>query len=118
MNLCNRQMKQQALKPIDVVVCCQLAVTPDAAFKALSRSTGISVGECYNAVRRLRVASLLNPIVRRPTTELLLRFLVHGVPHAFAPQAGPVVVGVPTGLGAPVFSEYLSAPESYVWAHV
>jgi hypothetical protein len=111
-------MKQQALKPIDVVVCCQLAIIPDATFQALSRSTGISVGECYNAVRRLGLASLLNPIARRPVTELLLRFLVHGVPYAFAPQSGSVVMGVPTGLAAPVFAEHLSAPESYVWAHL
>jgi hypothetical protein len=111
-------MKQQALKPVDIVVCCQLALTPNATFQVLSRSTGISVGECHNAVRRLTAASLLNPIARRPATELLLRFLVHGVPYAFAPTLGEVAVGVPTGLGAPVLAEYLSASESHVWAHV
>jgi hypothetical protein len=111
-------MKQQTLRPSDVVVCCQLTVTPEAPFQALSYSIGMSVGECHNAVQRLVLASLLNPVSRRPVTELLVRFLVHGVPHSFAAQVGPAVVGVPSAIVAPVLAGRVSAPDSYVWPHL
>ena len=81
-------MKQQTLRPSDVVVACQLADTPEVSFAKLAAAIGMSVGECHNAVRRLRLASLLNPVARRPAAELLFRFLVHGVPHAFPAQVG------------------------------
>jgi hypothetical protein len=108
-------MKQQTLRPSDVVIACQLTIAHDTPFAQLASETGISVGECHNAVRRLGAASLLNPVARRPASEVLVRFLVNGVPHAFPPQIGPSVIGVPTALAAPVFSAHVADPEPYVW---
>jgi hypothetical protein len=107
--------KQTTLRPSDIVIACQLAIKPASQFSALSEATGISVGECHNAVRRLGSASLLSPVVRRPASELLLRFLVHGVPHAFPPQIGPPAPGVPTALAAPVFANRIATSEALVW---
>jgi hypothetical protein len=84
-------------------------------FAKLATETGISVGECHNAVRRLGAASLLNPVARRPATEVLVRFLVNGVPYAFPAQIGPAVVGVATALSAPFFSAHVAGQDAYVW---
>lgn len=75
----------------------------------------MSVGECHNAVRRLALAGLLSPETRRPVRELLTRFLLHGVPHAFPPVIGPPGPGVQTALAAPVFTGLAAADERYVW---
>ncbi|HVT39744.1 MAG TPA: hypothetical protein VHE78_11905 [Gemmatimonadaceae bacterium] len=66
-------------------------------------------------MRRLGAASLLNPIARRPASEVLIRFLINGVPYAFPAQVGPPVVGVPTALSIPVFSALAAGQDTYVW---
>ena len=111
-------MKQATLSPSDIVVACQLAITPSAIFKDLSASIGLSVGECHNAVRRLRLSSLLNPITRSPATDILIGFITTGVPIAFPAQLGPPALGVPTALAAPVFATGGSADEVYVWPDI
>jgi hypothetical protein len=108
-------LKQQTLRPSDIVIACQLTISHDVPFAQLASETGISVGECHNAVRRLGAASLLNPLARRPASEVLIRFLVNGVPHAFPAQVGPSVVGVPTALSAPVFEAHVTGQDRYVW---
>jgi hypothetical protein len=109
------QAGQMTLRPSDVVVACQLVISSTVQFAAISEATGISVGECHGAVQRLVMASLVSPISRRSIGELLVRFLVSGVPHAFPPAVGPAVVGVVTAHSAPVFSGLITAPEPYVW---
>ena len=99
-------------------MACQLASTPTAGFAELSDFIGLSTGECHNAVRRLEMAGLLNPGSRRPVVELLIRFLVHGVPHAFPAVIGPAAVGVPTAQSAPVFKDLVVSDEAYVWPDV
>ena len=108
-------MKQPTLRPSDVVVACQLTLSPGASFENLSKSTGISAGECHNAVRRLRLSRLLLSDERRPSNELLLQFLVHGVPFAFPPVLGVEIVGVPTGHSSPIFRGIVDSPDVFVW---
>ena len=108
-------MGQITLRPSDVVVACELTLSESVQFAAISDATGISVGECHGAVQRLVQASLVSPTSRRSIGELLVRFLVFGVPHAFPPTIGPAVIGVPTAHAAPVFEGLIEAPEPYVW---
>lgn len=110
-----RRERQLTIKPTDVVVACQLAITPDAVFATLSSSIGLSVGECHSAVGRLQRASLLNPGSRRPVHELLARFIVHGVPHCFPPMVQPETIGVATAGSAAVFLGHIGAAVDYVW---
>lgn len=107
--------RQPTLRPGDVVVALQLALTPSALFAELSATIGLSVGECHNAVRRLAMAGLLVPNSRRPVTELLARFLAHGVPHAFPPMVGQPSIGVPSAHSASVFSGKVASDERFVW---
>lgn len=109
--------RQLATKPSDLVVALQLALIPSAQFKAMSESTGISTGECHNAVRRLRLAQLLMAGERRPSTDALHEFCVHGVPFAFPATRGPSVPGVPTGHSSPAFRAIVDSPDIVVWPH-
>jgi hypothetical protein len=109
--------RQTSLKPIDIVVALQLAITPSAQFKAISKSTAISVGECHNAVRRLRLSQLVLPDERRPSVEALYEFLVHGAPFAFPPLLGASLPGVPTAHSSPAFHGILESADVVVWPH-
>jgi hypothetical protein len=110
-------LKQPTLRPSDLVVACQLAITHGAHFANIADATGISTGECHNAVRRLRLARLLLIDERRPATESLHEFMVHGAPFAFPPALGPEIVGVPTGHASPPFQGVVESSELVVWAH-
>ena len=110
--------KQPTLRPSDLVVALQLAITPEAQFLDLAKLTVLSTGECHNAVRRLRLSKLLLANERRPSLELLQQFLIHGAPFAFPPVIGQPVAGVPTGHSAPPFQGILEAGEQLVWAAV
>ncbi len=110
--------QQITLRPSDVVVACQLALTPSAQFTALANATGLSTGECHNAVRRLRLARLIFPDERRPSIELLHRFLIEGAPFAFPAILGPHTIGVPTVHSAPPFRGIVESSDGFVWPDV
>ncbi len=110
-------MKQPTLRPSDVVVACQLAITPEAIFLDIAKSTGLSAGECHNATRRLRLAQLILADERRPPVELLQQFLTHGVPFAFPAVIGPRVLGVPTAASAFPFRDLVVVADGFVWPH-
>src|SRR5471030_1714460 len=110
-----KTQKQPTLRPSDVVVACQLALTPDAKFLEIANSTGISAGECHNAVRRLRLSRILLAEQRRPAAEVLHLFLVQGAPFAFPPVLGPQTIGTATALSAQVFRAKIDSPEGIVW---
>jgi len=109
--------KQPTLRPSDIVVALQLTIYHSAQFKQLAESTGISAGECHNAVHRLRLSQLLLADERRPSTDALHRFLVHGMPFAFPPILGPAAMGVPTAHSSPAFREIVESPDHFIWAH-
>ena len=107
--------KQWSLRPSDIVVACQLTQTPSPPYTVLAAATLLSVGECHAAIRRLVAARLMNPSQRRVVPELLSRFLVVGVPHAFPALIGPSAVGVATAFSAAAFRASVAPPEAYVW---
>ena len=109
--------KQPTLRPSDVVIACQLAITPSAQFTQLAESTGLSAGECHNAVRRLRLARLLMVDERRPPNAVLHQFLVQGAPFAFPPIVGAASLGVPTAHSSPAFRGILETTDGFVWPH-
>lgn len=107
--------RQPTLRPGDLVVACQLAVSPSAHFVSLAESTGISSGECHNAVRRLRLARMMMAEERRPAREVLQDFLVHGAPFAFPPVVGSTTIGVPTAHSSPAFRVLVETTDGFVW---
>ncbi len=108
-------IKQITLRPSDVVVACQLTLSPRAQFIQLSQSTGLSAGECHNAVRRLRYARIVLPDTRRVAADVLAGFLIDGAPFAFPPMLGAETIGVPTAHSAPPFAALVESPDRFVW---
>ncbi len=107
--------KQSTLRPSDVVVACQLTITPDVQFIQLAQSTGLSTGECHNAVRRMRQARIVLIDDRRPAGDVLANFLVNGVPFAFPPIVGAETIGVPTAHSAHPFATIVETTDRFVW---
>jgi hypothetical protein len=107
--------KQTTLRPSDIVIACQLTLSPHAQFGQLSKSTGLSVGECHNAVRRLRQGRVVLPDDRRPAVDVLIGFLISGVPFAFPPMLGVETIGVPTAHSAPPFASLVQSADRFVW---
>ena len=106
------------LKPQDIAVALQLALTPGLTYAALAAATGISQGEVHNAVRRLRGARLVLADVTQVHGPALLEFLGSGVPYAFPADAGAESRGVPTAHAAGVLGERFSTTEPLVWPSV
>ncbi len=112
-------MKRQplALRPHDVCVALQLALTPDLPFRDLAKSVSVSLGEAHNATQRLRSARLVLPNKMGVNRPALLEFLLHGVPYAFPGNLGPIARGVPTAHSGPVLGEYFPPVDPIVWPH-
>jgi DNA-binding Lrp family transcriptional regulator len=106
------------LKPQDIAVALQLALTPGLTYAALATATGISQGEVHNAVRRLRGARLVLAEATQVHRPALLEFLGSGVPYAFPAEAGAESRGVPTAHAAGVLGEGFSTTEFLVWPSV
>jgi hypothetical protein len=108
-------VKQTTLRPSDIVVACQLTLASTTQFVQLAQYTGLSVGECHNAIRRLRAARLILADERRPVTDVLHAFLVGGVPFAFPPMLGAETIGMPTAHSAPSFAAIVESSDRLVW---
>src|SRR3990172_3332809 len=111
-------MKQQTLRPGDVVVALQVALSPEATLTAIAELSGRSLGEVHNAITRLRSAGLMDPERRKVEREPLMQFVRWGVPYAFPPAIGGATVGVATATLNTVVDGSMAAPASveFVWA--
>lgn len=108
-------IKQKTLRPGDIVVALQLALTPETPLVNLAESTKRSVGEVHNAIARLRTSGLVDPEARRIEREPLVQFIRWGVPYAFPPAMGGTTVGIATAviLNGPEATE--PAHSEFVW---
>lgn len=113
----SRVTLSSALRPQDVAVALQLALTPGAQFRALAEATGLSQGEVHNAVQRLTAARLVRGETRAPLRGALGDFLESGVPYAFAAHPGADTRGVPTAHSAPPLDAEFVGADAMVWPH-
>ena len=112
------------LKPQDILVALKLLVLGDEApgqsFSSLAESLGLSGSETHAAVNRgvrcrlLSAVAGVDPLGRRsglptPSVGHLLRFVEFGLSYVFPADRGPVVTGMPTGVGAaPLRDEFIT----------
>lgn len=103
------------LKPQDLLVAIGIALVGRDAwtYEGVASKLGISASEAHAAVKRAQGATLL--LGREVDRRALLEFLEHGVRYAFYVERGPVVRGVPTGVGAPPLRDRFQATEIPVW---
>jgi hypothetical protein len=96
---------KKMLKPHDVLCVLKISCLSGKqwTFRELGASVGLSNGEAYNSLGRLKAAALVfekdNEVKLAP--RRLLDFLVHGVPTAYYQVRGAVVRGMLTGSHAP-----------------
>ena len=117
-------MATDALKPQDVFVACQIALTGDKPFThaKLAEDLHLSTSTVFDALGRLKKAKLTVAAAYQPARvipEKLLGFLVHGVPTIYFPKKIEVVRGIPTSVFSPLFRErFASARDiALVWPY-
>jgi hypothetical protein len=111
-------IKQDTLKPIDLVVAMALAIkrdVPPATYGQLGLTLGVSSSTTFEAVRRLQGTGLLRPGSRIPNIQELRNFLVHGVKHAFPARLGREMRGVPTAHAGPALKKLFDTTNPVVW---
>lgn len=104
-------MKQNTLRPGDLVVAVSAAIHCPDRLSQLAESSGRSIGEAHNAVRRLRAGGLMDAQTRAVDVEAFAQFVVWGIPVAFPAQRGEATVGTITAV--PLIPP--TAPESSEW---
>src|SRR5690606_6872042 len=103
------------LKPQDLLVAIGLTLIGGDGwtYEGIASKLGLSVSEAHAAVKRAQGAGLL--VGREVNRRALLEFLEHGVRFAFYTERGPVVRGVPTGVGAQPLRDQFQVSEVPVW---
>lgn len=100
------------LKPQDVVVLLKLLSHQKGwSYRSLAQELFISTGELHNAIDRATRAQLLDAEQKKPRTQALEEFLVHGIKYAFPAERGSLTRGTPTAYAAPPLNEIISAEE-------
>ena len=98
------------MKPQDVVVALSMFV-PDmpSSYADRGKCLWMSASEVHAAEKRLATARLLEPQSRAINREVFIKFLVHGVPYAFAVSPAEITRGIPTAWAAPALRERFAA---------
>jgi hypothetical protein len=109
-------LKQEALKPHDVVVALRLADSAEASYAALAVDLSMSASTAHESVERLQLAGLLRPDSRQVNRHFLLEFLEHGVRFAFPAQLLGRKRGIPTAHSGPALAREIISDEQIVWA--
>ena len=113
-------MKQNGMKPQDLVVLMK-KMTPlgqSMMNKDVAASLGISASEVSEAMKRCRVAQLMDNTKKNVNVLALKDFLVSGLRYVFPIQPGALVRGIPTAVSAEPISQYVqSANEVFVWPY-
>ena len=108
-------MRQQVLRPVDVVVALRLALVPGERYESLARAVGVSLSTAHQAVQRLKRAGLVAAGSRTVHPKALLEFVSHGARYAFFAEFGPESRGVPTGHSAPPLAAEIASDDVLVW---
>jgi biotin operon repressor len=106
------------LKPQDVALLIKiLAQRTEGDWRQvdLAMDLCLSQGEVAKALARLKKAGLV--IDKRVNRTAALEFILHAVKYVFPIELGPMAVGVPTAISAPMHKGYVvnDADDVYVW---
>ncbi|TVR54002.1 MAG: hypothetical protein EA421_09635 [Gemmatimonadales bacterium] len=110
--------RQPSLRPVDVVVALHLVLRPEDGYETVAELLGIGLGSGHRSVKRLMAARLVLPHRRAVNRQILLDFLIYGVPHAFYAVVGAEAQGVPTAHAGPLLSEHIESAGVIVWPSV
>ena len=106
------------MRPQDILVALYLCLErAGLSYADKAACLGMSASEVHAAERRLSEARLFDLATKTVKRDALYRFLVHGVPFAFAVSPKEVTRGIPTAWAAPALSEHFVVSEELppVW---
>lgn len=106
------------LKPQDILVLLKIAsLESDWSYRKLSSELSMSLGEVHNALDRAERAQLFDSKRKRPRTQALLEFLIHGIKYAFPAERGSITRGIPTSYAAAPLKEMIVSEDELppVW---
>jgi hypothetical protein len=107
------------LKPQDIALLIKLLLKKDCEWRQvdLAMELGISQGEIAKSLKRLVKAHLVDD--KRANQTASIEFLIHGFKYCFPVEHGPLAVGVPTAISAPVHKKMVvqNDDEIFVWPH-
>ena len=112
------------LRPQDVMVALKISLIPPGkqiTYAGLATSLAMSSSEVHSAVKRAKLARLVNEPESRLSVDrrALIEFVIHGVKYAFPVERGTMTRGTPTSYAAPPMNSEF-APTSDpppVWPH-
>lgn len=111
-------MKHNGMRPHDIVVLCQIAVSNDEWKSTdIAASLFISPAEISYSLQRSGQAGLIDLNQRKVFRRTLLDFVRFGLPFVFPAVRGPIMIGVPTAYSAPVIKKFFGVREYLVWEH-
>lgn len=100
-----RNLKQQALKPQDLVVALKVATNDkrDLTLTVLGQELSMVVSAVHGSIGRCEQARLLSRSAGRiaPVRPALLEFTIHGARYAFPAMQGSITRGMATSLAGP-----------------
>lgn len=105
------------LRPLDIVLCLYLTSIKGGfrGYEQMSADLGIGLSSAHRSVKRLQMASLVDPTLL-PACPAILELLIHGVRYVYYVKPGEITRGIPTAHAAPPLSELIGARnESPVW---
>lgn len=102
---------------LDVVVALLLDAETHWTYQSLAERALVSTSQAHRSIERLRKARLVATTGWEPRRSQLIDFIVHGVPHVFPAELGPVALGVPTAWGSAELARELglSPDDAPVW---
>lgn len=106
------------MRPLDIVILLK-KICPEGYEmngKQLAESLGISAAEVSIAMKRNRIAGLIDEGNSRVNTLALKDFLVYGIRYCFPASAGSLSRGISTASSAaPINNSISSNGEKFVW---
>lgn len=109
--------KHLGMRPQDIVILLKIAAKGQQSWlmKDLAGELRISSGEVSESLYRSALAGLISADKRHLQSEVLLNFLIHGLPYVFPQKPGAMIRGLPTAHAAPPLNDVISGEEVYVW---
>jgi hypothetical protein len=114
----------KGMRPQDVLVLLKLASQaylakkismPPLQQKPMAAALGMSQSEVSAALRRSRIARLVDESKQQLHPHAVLEFLCYGLRYVFPAEPGPIYRGWPTAHSAPPLNQFIRSAESYVW---
>ena len=95
------------LKPQDIFVVLKIIAlgTSEWSYPAISRLLFMSASEVHASIQRCHDSRLFDLKRRIARKEVLLEFLIHGVPYAYPVHRGSLTRGLPTSFAAPPLNQ-------------